>query len=242
MVTTMKAFLLLVLSVFLIESPLSAQNKYTFSRFGNEAVAFVKQPAKWKGNDFLKIGVIGAGAGLVMLADQPIRDALQRNQRYQKSVPIVFGRMWGEFYSPMVFFGGCATYSLITGNTTAWKTAFEIEQAAIYAAPFNFLLRMAVGRGRPNLNKGPQTYRPFHSLLNEDYRSFPGGHVTAAFSLATVLSRNVKPGWLKVLVYVPAVLTLASRVYQDYHWTSDCVTGAAFGYIIGTWVVDRHKK
>jgi ribosomal protein S19 len=70
----------------------------------------------------------------------------------------------------------------------------------------------------------------------------PGGHSTAAFVISTILSRNVNPVWLKILVYVPAVLTITSRVYQGFHWTSDDLVGAAFGYFIATWVVDKHEK
>ena len=35
---------------------------------------------------------------------------------------------------------------------------------------------------------------------------------------------------------------MVSRVYQDKHWISDCFMGAALGYFIATWVVDKHEK
>ena len=60
--------------------------------------------------------------------------------------------------------------------------------------------------------------------------------------LSTVLSRNAKPVWLKVLAYLPEALTFVSRVYQDQHWTSDDFLGAAVGYFIATWVVDLHEN
>jgi hypothetical protein len=31
-------------------------------------------------------------------------------------------------------------------------------------------------------------------------------------------------------------------VYQDKHWTSDNFAGAALGYFVATWVVDKHEK
>lgn len=63
-----------------------------------------------------------------------------------------------------------------------------------------------------------------------------------AFTISTVLSRNVNPVWLKVLLYAPAALTYISRVYQDKHWTSDDFIGAALGYYVATWVVDKHEN
>ena len=70
----------------------------------------------------------------------------------------------------------------------------------------------------------------------------PSGHSTVAFVISTVLSRNVKSPVLKVLAYLPAVLTMASRVYQDEHWTSDTFAGAALGYFVASWVVDQHEN
>lgn len=217
--------------------------KYTFSQFGNETWSFIKQPTKWNGSDYLKIGLISAGTILIMeTADQPIRKAVLKDQRYYKSVPIEFGRMWGEIYSPFVLFGGFAGYSLLTGDIGTRKIAYELGQASLYAGAVDYLLKLAIGRARPYMDEGNTSFHPFSSLFGQDYHSLPGGHNTAAFALSTVLSRNAKPVWLKGLAYVPAVLTFISRVYQDQHWTSDDFLGAALGYVIATWVVDQHEQ
>lgn len=231
-------FLILILSTSLF-----GQLKYTFHQFGNETVDFVTQPAKWEGSDWLKIGLISGGAFLIMqTADQPIRDAVLRDNRYSKSVPIEFGRMWGELYAPVALFGGFAAYSLITDDIKARKIAYEIGQASLYAAAVSFILKLAIGRARPYMDEGKSSFHPFSAIFNQDIKSMPSGHSTVAFILSTVLSRNVKSPVLKILAYLPAVLTLASRVYQDQHWTSDTVVGAALGYFVATWVVDQHEN
>jgi hypothetical protein len=236
-------FILSLLILIICESSLFAQNKYNFSQFGNETWSFVKQPTKWEGSDWLKLGLIGAGTFLVMQADQPIRDAVLRDQRYYKSVPIEFGRMWGELYAPPVLFGGFAIHSLLTDDIGTRKIAYEIGQASIYTAVTIQLLKIAIGRARPYVNEGAKTFHPFSSLsLKQDYQSLPGGHNAVAFVLSTVLSRNAKPVWLKGLAYLPAALTFVSRVYQDQHWTSDDFLGAAVGYVVATWVVDLHEQ
>jgi membrane-associated phospholipid phosphatase len=245
-------FLLFLLSVPDCESSVFAQNpavrdsadsnKYNFTQFGNETWNFVKQPAKWDGSDLLRIGLISAGTIVIMeSADRPIRDAVIQDQRYSTSVPIEFGRIWGEFYTPFVFFGGFAVHSLFTNNAGTRKIAFEIGQASLYAGAVNYILKLAIGRARPYMDEGSMTFHPFSSFFNEDYHSIPGGHATAAFAVSTVLSRNAKPVWLKIIAYVPAALTFISRIYQNQHWTSDDFLGAAFGYGIATWVVDQHE-
>jgi membrane-associated phospholipid phosphatase len=234
--------LILFIFITLFETSVFAQKKYTFSQFADETVDFIKQPLKLEGDDYLKFGMIAVGGGLSMFADQPVRDAVLRDRQYYKSAPIEFGRMYGELYSPIILFTGFGLYSVIASDVTARKIAYEIGQASLYAGGINYILKYSVGRARPNLNLGAGTYRPFYSLFKEEYHSIPGGHSTAAFVISTVLSRNVKPVWLKILIYIPAVLTMTSRVYQDFHWASDCLIGAAFGYYIGTWVVDKHEK
>jgi membrane-associated phospholipid phosphatase len=239
----MKKIYSLFFLIIISGSTLFAQLKYTFPQFGNETVNFIKSPGKWDAGDWLKIGLIGGGTVLLLeTADKPVRNAVLKDQRYYKSVPIEFGRVWGEIYSPVVFFGGYALYSLIADDIGTRKIAYEIGQASIYAGVINYILKVAIGRARPYLNDGPTTFRPFSSFFSADHQSNPSGHSTVAFVISTVLSRNAKPVWLKVLAYLPAALTLVSRVYQDQHWTSDDFLGAAFGYFIASWVVDQHEK
>ncbi|MGA9363473.1 MAG: phosphatase PAP2 family protein [Bacteroidota bacterium] len=237
-----KFFLSLFLLLF-FQPSLFAQNKYNFSQFGDETVAFIKQPLHWEGSDWLKLGLTGAGTFLLMQADQPIRDAVLKDQRYSKSVPIEFGRVWGELYMPVLLFGGFAIHSLLTDDRGTRKIGYEIGQASIYAGVITQLLKISIGRARPYVNDGSRSFHPFSSFsFKEDYQSLPGGHNTVAFVLSTVLSRNAKPVWLKGIAYLPAVLTFVSRVYQDKHWTSDDFLGAAVGYFIATWVVDHHEQ
>ncbi|MHB8930882.1 MAG: phosphatase PAP2 family protein [Melioribacteraceae bacterium] len=234
------------LSLFLIiisGTSLFGQLKYTFPQFWRETGDFIKQPARWDGSDWLKLGVVSAATFLMMeTADQPIRDAVLKNQRYSKSVPMEFGRMWGEIYSPIVMFSGFAAYSLLTDDIGTRKIAYEIGQASLYAAGISFVLKLAIGRSRPYLNEGAHSFSPFASIFNQDNKSIPSGHATVAFILSTVLSRNIKSPVWKALVYLPAVLTLISRVYQDQHWASDAFAGAALGYFVATWVVDHHEN
>ena len=216
-------------------------NKYNFSQFGHETWSFIKQPAKWDGSDWLKVGVIGAGSFLIIeTVDQPARDFALKDRSYLHSVPIQAGRIWGELYSPVVLFAGFAAHSLITGNTSTRKVAYEIGQASLYTGAITYILKTAFGRSRPFMNEGISSYHPFS--FRDDFHSFPGGHTATAFVLSTVLSRNAGPTWLKVLAYLPAAITPFSRVYEDKHWTSSDFFGGMLGYFIATWVVDLHEK
>jgi membrane-associated phospholipid phosphatase len=250
--TTMrKIFLSLILtilcgsSLFAQDPPLRdsvQQNKYDFLQFANETWNLIKQPTNWDGYDFLNIGILGAGTFLLMQTDQPIRNAVLKNQKYVKSFPIEFGNMWGELYFTELAFAGFTVYALYNEDKTAHKIAFEIAQATAYTFYINGPLKYIIGRARPYLEQGNQTYIPFSKYSNPDHQSLPGGHTGIVMALTTVLSRNAKPLWLKILAYVPAALSVIGRVYLDKHWTSDVFFGGAVGYLTATWVVDQHEK
>jgi membrane-associated phospholipid phosphatase len=217
-------------------------NKYNLSQFGHETVDFLIKPTKWDGSDWLRLGVMGGATFLTMQVDQPIRDAVLRdNRRYFYSVPIEGARMYGELYSPVVFFIGFAAHSLIANDMSTRKIAYEIGQASLYTGAVVLTMKSIIGRARPHMNLGRATYHTF-TFIGDDYHSLPGGHTATAFVISTVLSRNVEPKWLKVLMYLPAIITPISRVYQDMHWTSDNVLGGAIGFFIATWVVDQHEQ
>jgi membrane-associated phospholipid phosphatase len=213
---------------------------YSFSQFGRESLLFIKQPLRWKGKEWLTVGGLAAGTALLTLADQPLRNATQGDQHYYYSVPVVAGRVYGEWYSIIGVAGSFGAYGMIAHDTSAKKIAIELFQAGLYAEVVTGILKTVVGRARPYMNEGPSSFHPF-AFFNEDYNSFPSGHSTSAFALSTVLSRHAHSTALKIIAYTPAALTLFSRIYQDKHWVSDELLGAAIGYFVGNWVVDLHE-
>ncbi|PKL81644.1 MAG: hypothetical protein CVV24_14210 [Ignavibacteriae bacterium HGW-Ignavibacteriae-3] len=217
-------------------------NKYNFAQFANETWGFIKQPTKWDGGDYLKLGMLGAATFLVMQTDEPIRRFLNLDKKYAKSVPIEFGDVWGELYFTEILFGGFSIYALYSGDKTSHKIAFEIAQATLYTFLINGSLKYIIGRARPYLEQGNQVYSPFSKYDNPDHQSIPGGHTGITMALTTVLSRNAKPLWLKILAYVPAGLSVIGRVYLDRHWASDVFFGGAIGYFAATWAVDQHEN
>lgn len=234
-------FLSPLLILIFFQSVIISQNVFNLSQFRDESFRFIKQPAKWESNDWLKFGLISAGTILLMQADQPIRENVLRDQSYYKSFPIEAGRIWGEGYPTAILAGAFGLHGIIANDASTKKIGFEIVQSAIYAGTITTLLKIVIGKARPFTNKGDVTFKPF-SILDDDFHSLPSGHVTLAFSLSTVLAKNTKSDLLKIIAYIPAVLTAISRVYQDNHWTSDVFLGATIGYFVGNWVVNQHEE
>ena len=213
---------------------------YSIPQFAHETILFIKQPSKWTGTDWLKLGIVTAATFAVMPFDEQITNSTQGEQRYYNSVPIVGGRVYGEWYA----IGGVASvfgvYGLIAKDTAAKKITIELLQAGLYSEIITTVLKVAIGRKRPVVTEDAFSYRPF-TLLEYNFHSMPSGHTTSAFALSTVMSRHAKSGTLKVLAYIPAGFTMFSRIYQHQHWLSDEILAAAIGYFAGNWVVDLHE-
>jgi membrane-associated phospholipid phosphatase len=212
---------------------------YNITQFAHETFMFFKQPVRWQGSDWLKIGVVTTGTFSAMLLDKTAYNATQGKQRYYYSVPVVAGRVYGEWYSigaVAAVFGG---YGILNKDSTAKKITIELLQAGIYSETVTELLKVIIGRARPVSGESSNTYHAFSTVY--DYNSIPSGHTTCAMALSTVMSRHANSTALKILAYVPAAFTMFSRIYQNQHWLSDEIPGAAIGYFVGNWVVDLHE-
>ncbi len=78
--------------------------------------------------------------------------------------------------------------------------------------------------------------RPLEDELGDP--SFPSGHTSIAFSMATIFGHQY-PKW-RIPLYVGAGLVGLSRIYLGRHYASDVLMGAAVGTITGT-VVWRNR-
>jgi membrane-associated phospholipid phosphatase len=85
-------------------------------------------------------------------------------------------------------------------------------------------IKFALGRERPLQNTNALDFDPAHFDT-----SFPSGHTTLAFAMATSLSDDIHRTWATVGLYGLATGVAVSRVYQQAHWVSDVVGGAALG-------------
>ena len=101
-------------------------------------------------------------------------------------------------------------------------------------------IKAVAGRARPYASAdNARNFKPFRGLRSDDYRSFPSGHATAAFALASLVSSETSHWWpdtrwvIGPVMYGAATLTGVSRVYNNQHWASDVIAGAAVGTLTG---------
>jgi membrane-associated phospholipid phosphatase len=185
------------------------------------------------------VGAVTAATLAAMPFDERVAHSSQGNQKYGNSAAVQGGRVYGEWYSIIGIAGGVGIFGLIAHDTTAKKISIELLQAGLYSELITSVLKVAIGRARPEISEGTFFFSPFN--LAYSYHSMPSGHTTSAFALSTILSRHAHTTTLKILAYVPAGFTMFSRIYQNQHWLSDEIIGAAIGIFVAEWVVDLHE-
>jgi membrane-associated phospholipid phosphatase len=116
------------------------------------------------------------------------------------------------------------------------RDAFEAELIA--GGLITPLLKRGFGRARPN--QDTHVAHDFDPWTAQE--SFPSGHATNAFALASVVAAH-SDGWLiPTLAYSLASGVAASRLNDNVHWASDVLAGALIGASTGRFIAHRHRN
>jgi membrane-associated phospholipid phosphatase len=124
-------------------------------------------------------------------------------------------------------------------------------EALLVAQNIVGLVKGLAGRARPELSIDDE--RSFvlgrgFKKGNDLYRSFPSGHSAMGFAAAAAVTSETSKWWpnstwyIAPIMYGGATLIAASRMYNNKHWASDVVMGAAIGTFAGTKIVRYHHS
>jgi membrane-associated phospholipid phosphatase len=161
-----------------------------------------------------------AATGGAAVLDQNVRDDFQGDGNQGQDWGDTFETGAGPVWST-VFVTGMFTAGRFSHGSRFRAMTYDMLDATIVNFGYTELIKVAVGRERPN---------------GEDNKSFPSGHTSNSFALAAVAERHY--GWkLGAPAYLLAGVVGASRLQQDKHYLSDVVAGATLGYIVGRTVV-----
>lgn len=154
----------------------------------------------------------------------------ESNGRLPRNLSMAAGRL----ATPAIF-GTALVGTFVAGK--AWDepalsaSSVRIAACVATASAVSGALKYAVGRDRPHQSPGDNDLvRPFSGST-----SFPSGHTTVAFALASAVDLETEAGWVPWVVYPTAGLVGWSRIHDNKHWMSDVVAGA----LIGSWA--SHK-
>jgi len=171
----------------------------------------------WNADNLVPFLVGGVAAGSASFLDDDVRNGVDENQLGWGST---FETGGGPIYST-IFVAGMFTAGRLAHGSRFRAMTYDMLDAAIVNFAYTEVIKLTAQRERPN---------------GQDNRSFPSGHTSNAFALASVAQEHY--GWkVGVPSYLLAGLMGASRINQNKHWLSDVVAGAALGTIVGRTVV-----
>ncbi len=210
-------------------------DKEYFKSYWTATKKIVTGPVRWTKKDWLIAGSVTVVGATLYIFDDEIRKVFQKNKNDNLDFASkYFVEPWGSGIYPAALFGGYYIYGLAAKNDRARQIALGGTQAFVMAAVSSQLIKHIFHRHRPSQNSPPNPYLwegPFNGL---NYTAFPSGHTTAAFAIASMMSKVYKDKvWVGILSYSLATGVGLSRVYDNVHWPSDVLIGAALGYAIG---------
>lgn len=146
----------------------------------------------------------------------------QRTEQYfsKRNTRTSFSNIGSEFGRAYVLAPAIGTLfiaGLHSDNNRFKSFSYSLAQGYILSSGISFGVKELAGRERPN---------------GSNERSFPSGHASDTFMLATVVDQYYghKAGFF---AYGVAGLVSASRVKRNVHWVSDVAAGATLGFIVG---------
>jgi len=204
--------------------------------YAEDSKALFLAPFHWSaGEAGLAVGA-GVLTGTLIANDQAMATAIQTNAsaatNQLSKIVTPFGS-WAAFATS----GALVASGLVFHETRLTTMGREALEACILAGLMTDIAKPVFGRYRPYQSGNENIFKPFSGK-----DSFPSGHATVAFALASVVSAR-SDGWvIPVASYTLASLVAYSRVNDSKHFVSDVVAGGLIGATVGRFLVSRHDR
>jgi membrane-associated phospholipid phosphatase len=210
-------------------------NKKYIISYWHDTKKIVSEPFHWKARQWsIFAGVVGVSV-VAYVYDKEIYDFFQRNlTETTEAISKYAIEPWGSGLYSLPLLAGI----YLTGikNDHHRNVALTGLKAFLLSGGAAQVTKYIFHRHRPGDNNPPNPYLwegPFE--FTTDYTSFPSGHTTTAFAVASVLAHGYKDKiWVGLTSYTIAALVGLSRIHDGKHWATDAIAGAALGTFIGT--------
>jgi membrane-associated phospholipid phosphatase len=161
--------------------------------------------------------------------DSRIRKASQLNKKRWEDVIFHSASDFGLGKFQTISLVTTSVVAFVSGNKKLERTVITWAGALAINTVTTEILKSSVKRYRPNSGAA---YNAFGETTGTGASSFPSAHTSNAFTTATVFATVYKNHkWVPFVAYGLAGLVGLSRIYDNGHWASDVMAGAAIGFL-----------
>ena len=222
------------------EPPVEFNRDY-FKGYATDFKSIITSPVRWDASDWLTATLVtGAAVGLYE-NDGKIQKWVQDHKTTTaNNIGNDVTDLGHGKYTPSLI-GGMYLYGHLADDGKARKTALLSVESFVLTGVFVQTLKYSTHRHRP------YTGDPYHTFDGPSLHgsnataSFPSGHGSSAFAVATVIASEYDNAVVPPLAYGIAAITALNRVMHNAHWSSDTFVGAAIGYFTGKAIVASHR-
>jgi membrane-associated phospholipid phosphatase len=202
--------------------------------------------------DALLAGAFVVGTIALFPLDEKIADELQDKQNQSNKFFHHQATNFRLIAQPGAFAIGGAMYlgGRLAHNERLADLGLHGTEAIVVGTAGTLLLKGTFGRARPYLDTNdPRNFKLFRGFKEgSPYSSFPSGHTLVGFAVASAVTAETHRWWphstwyIAPVMYGGATLVGLSRMYNNKHWASDVMMGAAIGTFAGSKVVRYHHS
>ncbi len=224
--------------------PYPELNKTYLKSYLHDTKSFVISPAKWGKRQWIEFGVVAGTGVLAYTQDEKIQEYFIVHRsiaagNLSKFIFEPFGN--GKITSALI--GGLYLGGTLAKDKRLAGTSLTAAKAFVVSSVCSQIVKQLTHRHRPFQDEIPDHANWDGPFSDMSYTSFPSGHSTAAFSVASVFAMEYRNTvWVPLLAYTLAAGTAVSRLYDNKHWTSDIVIGSALGFVTGRFMWKQSRK
>ncbi len=215
-------------------------NRQFLKNFKDDFFNISRSPKAWKKKDVFTFSAIAASGILFYTFDREIQEYIierRSNSSYELSE---LASTLGNGVFLLALMSGIYVSGEAFEKKSLRKTALLCLESWAITGIIVSGMKFATGRARPKIEEGASSHHPFS--LSSRYHSFPSGHASSAFAVATTVAENSDEVYVDVLAFGLATLAALSRVHDNEHWFSDIFIGSTLGYFVAKKISGLNKR
>ena len=192
---------------------------------------------------FLEFAFLVIAGSVILLSSSKEEVTLWVNARYSS-----FSDMFFLAVTQMGTAWFCCAFALAILIWKGWRTALTGALCILGSILVTGFLKHFIfpGKLRPTLHfEGIAELRLLENVVQLQTETFPSGHTTVAFAMATFLAFIISKKKYQCLFPIIAVLVGYSRIYLSQHFITDVYAGMIIGVVVTTmiyWAAQKLEK